>query len=114
MGKVRQKKHEVTSKALKYKNGQLFVSPDGRVTVGREGWFGHIWESITHQPTTFSVYDVLSQDKKKPGITRGYIRLKTDQGTSELWITNKDMWAKSEQLLAYMNAIRQQKEETDD
>lgn len=79
---------------LKGKNGQIYLLDNRRVVIGRTGWFGRLYQLLTHGRGSFSAGDVRSVVMKEPSLTRGYLRFELGDakgGSSVVWITNQDM-----------------------
>ncbi len=79
---------------LKGKNGQIYLLDNRRVVIGRTGWFGRLYQLLTHGRGSFSAGDVRSVVMKEPSLSRGYLRFELGDakgGSSVVWITNQDM-----------------------
>lgn len=79
---------------LKAKNGQVYLFDDRRVIIGRAGWFGRLYQLLTHGKNSFSVEDVRRVTLKEPSVTRGYLRFELEGArakNSVVWLTNRDM-----------------------
>ena len=59
---------------LKGKNGQIYLLDNRRVVIGRTGWFGRLYQLLTHGRGSFSAGDVRSVVMKEPSLSRGYLR----------------------------------------
>lgn len=79
---------------LKAKNGQVCLYDDGRVVIGRAGWFGRAYQLLTRGRSSFSAGDIARVTLKEPSLTRGYLRFELGDsraGRSVVWLTSRDM-----------------------
>ena len=87
---------------LKGKNGQVSVYPDGSVSVGRNGWFGFLYQLLTRGKQTFYLRDITDVSIKRPGAMRGYLRISSGDGGAVVWLTNKEMLDQALEIYEYL------------
>ncbi len=94
---------------LKGKNGQIYLLDNRRVVIGRTGWFGRLYQLLTHGRGSFSAGDVRSVVMKEPSLTRGYLRFELGDakgGSSVVWITNQDMAQRARRVKQWVEEMK--------
>lgn len=87
-----------TECTLKGKNGQVYLFPDGSVTVERRGWFGFLYQKLTRGRQSFYLRDIAGVYVKRPGAMRGYLKISGSGGNAVVWLTNNGMYDQAEAI----------------
>lgn len=92
----------------KAKNGQIKVYANGRVEVGRKGWFGQLYQLFTRGCTEFDAAEITGIRLKEPGWMRGYLRIETTRGGCTVWLTRQPMLEQAQRLRAVLEKKREE------
>lgn len=84
--------------SLKGKNGQVYLFPDGSVTVERRGWFGFLYQLLSRGVQSFYLRDITGVYVKRPGAMRGYLKISGNEGNAVVWLTNNKMYDQAEAI----------------
>ncbi|WP_367924718.1 hypothetical protein [uncultured Ruthenibacterium sp.] len=96
--------------SFRAKNGQIEIGYDGRIHIGRKGWFGLIYQSVMRSPTDFYAQEVKNVRFKNPALMRGYVSFETEKGNSTVWLTNPEMAKNAQRAKSMVEEMRQSAE----